>query len=180
MSRQSLLTNNETCFITFTTTAWIDIFTRPVYKDIMVDSIRYCQQNKGLILYAWCLMSNHIHMIAAADDGTAINDIIRDMKKFTSKKLSSTIRLGIESRKTWMLNILHFRGKLHPKNIEYKVWKDGYDCYELYSNHMLDQKLNYIHQNPVRAKIVEEDYHYLYSSARNYAGMQGLLDVILI
>lgn len=180
MSRQPLLSNSELCFITFTTTAWIDIFTRPMYKDIMVESIKYCQDNKGLLLYAWCLMSNHIHMIAQAEEGIVINDIIRDMKKFTSRSITGEIKCGIESRRDWLLNILHFRGQSHPKKIDYKLWQDSFDCYELYSNSAIDQKLNYIHQNPVRAQIVEEDFHYLYSSARNYAGMKGLLDVIIL
>ncbi|MBL0339507.1 MAG: transposase [Bacteroidetes bacterium] len=180
MSRQPQLLNGEVCFITFTTTAWIDIFTRPVYKDIMVDSLKYCQIKKGLLLYAWCLMSNHIHMIAAAEEGIALNDIIRDMKKFTSREISNAIKYENESRKGWMLNLMHFRGQQHPKKIDIKVWKDGYDCFELYSNKMIDQKLNYIHDNPVRAQIVEEAHHYMHSSARNYCGMKGLLDVILI
>jgi len=180
MSRQPLLINNETCFITFTTTAWIDVFTRPLYKDIIVDSIEYCQLKKGLLLYAWCLMSNHIHMIAAAEEGKALNDIVRDMKKFTSKEISAAMNYSNESRKEWMLSIMHFRGQQHPKNIDVKVWKDGYDCFELYTNHLIDQKLNYIHENPVRAQIVAEPHEYLYSSARNYAGMKGLLDVIII
>ena len=179
MSRQPLLLNGEVCFITFTTTAWIDIFTRPVYKHIMVESLRYCQQKKGLLLYAWCLMSNHIHMIAGADEGIALNAIIRDMKKFTSKEISKTMEFAQESRKEWIFNLMKFRGKCHPKNIDVKFWKDGYDCFELYSNEAIDQKLNYIHNNPVRAEIVEEPHHYLYSSAKNYAGEKGLLDVIL-
>ena len=120
MSRQPLLLNGEVCFITFTITAWIDIFTRPVYKHIMVESLRYCQENKGLLLYAWCLMSNHIHMIAGADEGIALNDIVRDMKKFTSKEISKTIRFEQESRKDWILNLLKFRGMCHPKNVNIK------------------------------------------------------------
>ncbi len=180
MSRQPLLLNGEVCFITFTTTAWIDVFTKPVYKDIMVESLRFCQSKKGLLLYAWCLMSNHIHMIAGADEGIARNDIVRDMKKFTSQEISKAIKYSHESRKEWMLNLMHFRGQCHPKKIENKVWKDNFDCFELYTNEMIDQKMNYIHDNPVRAQIVDEAHHYIYSSARNYSGMIGLLDVILI
>ncbi len=180
MSRQTLLNNGEICFITYTTTAWIDVFTRPVYKDIIVDSLQFCQQKKGLLLYAWCLMSNHIHMIAGAEQGIALNNIVRDMKKFTSQQISKAIKYENESRKEWILNLMHFRGQQHPKKIEFKVWKDDYDCYELYTNKMIDQKLNYIHDNPVRALIVEEPHHYIYSSARNYSGMRGLLDVILL
>ena len=179
MSRQPLLLNGETCFITFTTTAWIDVFTRPIYRHIMLDSIKHCQEKKGLLLYAWVLMSNHIHMIAGADKGNALNNIIRDMKKFTSQEIRNTIINEPESRKHWMLNLMRLRGKTHPKKIEYKFWKDNYDCIELFTSDFFEQKLNYIHDNPVRAEIVEEPHHYLYSSARNYAGMPVLLDVII-
>ncbi|MDQ3050835.1 MAG: transposase [Bacteroidota bacterium] len=146
----------------------------------MIESIQHCQSKKGFLLYAWCLMSNHIHMIAGAKEGWALNDIVRDMKKFTSKEIANAIRYENESRKNWILNLLNFRGRQHSKNIETKLWKDNYDCFELYTNEIIDQKLNYIHNNPVRAELVEEPHNYLYSSARNYAGMKGLLEVILL
>jgi REP element-mobilizing transposase RayT len=173
------LSNGGTFFVTFTVTAWVDVFTRPVYRHIMVDSIRYCQEHKGLSLFAWCLMSNHIHMIASAEGPQSLDEVIRDMKKFTSKKISKAISEVPESRSEWMSNLFRFRGRNHPKKINSKFWKDNYDCFELFTDHVFEQKLNYIHENPVRAEIVEEPHHYLYSSARNYAGMPGLLDVII-
>ena len=173
------LSNGGTFFVTFTVTGWVDVFTRPVYKHIMLDSIRYCQENKGLLLYSWCLMTNHIHMIASSEGNLSLDGIIRDLKKFTSKKLSKTIQNVPESRAEWILNMFRFRGSCHPKNIELKFWQDGYDCFELITASVFEQKLNYIHDNPVRAEIVEEPHHYLYSSARNYAGMPGLLNVII-
>jgi putative transposase len=166
-------------FITTTITAWIDIFTRPVYRHIMLDSIKHCQDKKGLQLYAWCLMSNHIHMIASAGGIMGMDGIMRDMKKFTSKRISEKICEGPESRSEWMLNIFKFRGSMHHKEIEYKVWKDNYHWSPLNSAEKFEQKLNYIHDNPVRAELVEEPHHYLYSSARDYAGTKGLLNVII-
>ncbi len=173
------LSNGGTYFVTFTVTAWVDVFTRPIYKHIMIDSIRYCQEHKGLLLYSWCLMSNHIHMIAGSEGSPSLDQIIRDMKKFTSKQLSKAILDVSESRSEWITNLFRFRGRCHPKKIGSKFWKDEYDCYELFTDQVFEQKLNYIHENPVRAEIVEEAHHYLYSSARNYAGLPGLLDVII-
>ena len=180
MSRQPLLLNGETCFITTTVTAWTDVFTNPIYKHIIVDAIRYYQEHRGLLLYSWCLMTNHIHLIAGVNPGIAINDIMRDFKKFTSRTISNEIRIGKDSRKKWILNMFRFVGRCHSKDITYKFWKDDYDCFELYTPKVFDQKMNYIHNNPVKAEIVEEPHHYLYSSARNYAGLPGLLDVILV
>ncbi len=69
-------------FVTFTTIGWIDIFTRRLYQDILTDSIIYCQKNKGLQLYCYCIMPSHVHIIASREEGT-LNDLMRDMKSFT-------------------------------------------------------------------------------------------------
>jgi putative transposase len=180
MSRQPLLFNGETFFITTTITAFVDVFCNPKCRHIVIDSIKHCQKEKGLILYAWCLMSNHIHLIAGAEPGVAINDIMRDMKKYTSKRISEELLNGNDSRKGWIMNMFRYCGRVHRKDIEYKCWKDGYDSLELFSGEVFDQKLDYIHNNPVKAEIVVEPHHYLYSSARNYAGMPGLLDVNVV
>lgn len=79
-------------FITYTIVEWIDVFTRPIYKDLIVDSLQYSMSNKGLNLYAWVIMSNHVHLIASAKEGFELYAILRDHKKFTSKKLSQRFR----------------------------------------------------------------------------------------
>ncbi|NEM99422.1 REP-associated tyrosine transposase [Pontibacter burrus] len=167
-------------FLTMTVVDWVDVFTRPIYRHIIVDALKFCQQKKGLKLYAWCLMSNHLHLIAVADEGKALSDILRDFKGFTSRQLVDAIQKEPESRRHWMLHRFEFSAKLNPKVRHYKLWQDGNEAKELYSNEFIDQKLNYIHQNPVRAEIVAEPEHYLYSSASNYAGLGGLIEVELL
>ena len=167
-------------FLTLTVVDWVDIFTRPHYRHIMVDSLKYCQQSKGLELYAWCLMSNHLHLIAGAQEGYSLSDILRDMKKFTSKKIVAAMFEINESRRKWMYNRFEYAGKYDRKITNFKFWQDGNEAKEIHTNHFLEQKLRYIHQNPVAAEIVEEPEHYLYSSARDYVGMPGLLEVILL
>lgn len=98
-------------FITFAVVEWIDVFTRKAYRDIVLESIRYCQKEKGLELYCWCLMSNHIHMIVSAKENN-ISDVLRDFKKFTSKKLLSDIEANEkESRRIWMLELFAKAGE---------------------------------------------------------------------
>lgn len=70
---------------------WVDVFTRKQYHDIVLDSLRYCQKEKGLIIYRWCIMSNHVHLIAKAKDEN-LGDILRDLKKFTAKQMIKAIR----------------------------------------------------------------------------------------
>ncbi len=92
-------------FTTSTVVDWIDIFTRKKFRIIILDSLKYCQLNKGLEIYAWCLMSNHLHMIISAKDGILLASIMRDFKKFTSKNIISLIKSdGIESRRNWILD----------------------------------------------------------------------------
>jgi putative transposase len=167
-------------YLTLTVVDWVDIFTRPVYKLILLDAIRYCQKEKGLKLYAWCLMTNHIHLIASAKENKSLSDILRDFKKFTNKTLIKVIQEEPESRREWLLDRFAFAGTVDPKIKNYKFWQEGNEAKEIHTNTFLDQKLNYIHQNPVRAEIVSEPEHYLYSSATDYAGGKGLLEVILI
>jgi putative transposase len=168
---------NEMYFITSTIVEWVDIFTRPVYKNIIVDSLKYCQEHKGLDIYAWVLMSNHLHAIVSAREGYKLSDILRDFKKFTSKRIIDAIKEEPESRRDWLLYRFEYAGKFRTNVENYKVWQDGNHAKECFSANFTIEKLVYIHNNPVRAMIVETPEHYLYSSARNYAGMKGLLEI---
>ena len=106
-------------FITFSVVGWIDIFTRECYKDIMINSLKYCQENKGLILHAWVIMTNHVHLIMSSDTNK-IENIVRDLKKYTSKQIIASIESNTEeSRKEWMLNIFRFTGANNKNNKEY-------------------------------------------------------------
>ncbi len=169
-------------FITMTVVGWIDVFTRINHKLTIVDALKYCQKHKGLDLYAWCLMSNHLHLIAGSNEqsNNTISDIIRDFKKFTSKKIVRDIEDEIESRRSWMLNHFRFAGSNDVKITGYKFWQDGYEAKEIESVTFMNQKLGYIHSNPVAEMIVYEPHEYIFSSALNYAGQEGLLEGLLI
>jgi REP element-mobilizing transposase RayT len=171
----------EMYFVTDTVVDWVDIFTRPVYKHIIIDSLKYCQQHKGLIIYAWVLMSNHLHAIVGTTGDNALSDIWRDFKKFTSKEIIATIKTEIsESRSEWMLNRFEYSGKNDKKIKNYRFWQEGNDAQGIYLNEYFEQKLNYIHYNPVKAEIVNRPEDYRYSSAIDYAGGKGLLKVVVV
>ncbi len=168
-------------FLTMTVVNWIDIFTRPVYKHIIVDSLQYNIDKKGLVVSGWCLMSNHIHLLAKADEGFHLSDIIRDFKKFTSKAIIKEIQEnGRESRKRWLLSEFSAAGKMLKKPQQFKFWQSGSEAKEIQTRQFLEQKLSYIHNNPVKAEIVAEPHEYLYSSAIDYSGGNGLIDVVLV
>jgi REP element-mobilizing transposase RayT len=165
-------------FLTFTVMDWIDIFTRKEYKLDVVDSLNYCVNNKGLEIYAWCLMSNHLHLLCRAKEPAFLSDIMRDFKSFVAKKILMSLETeSIDSRSKWILNQFKFRGNISQRVDTYKFWFDGLHAIGIESPKFFEQKLHYIHQNPVRAMIVEEEHHYLFSSARDYAGIKGLVKI---
>ncbi|MEQ8928164.1 MAG: transposase [Fulvivirga sp.] len=166
-------------FVTSTVVHWIDLFTRKELKYIITNSLKYCQSNKGLVIHAWCLIPSHLHMIISSSEGN-LPGIMRDFKKYTSKRIIEELELINESRKEWLLRAFKKSGENLKRIKGNKVWRDGNQPKEIMTNEFLDQKLDYIHRNPVEAEIVEEPEHYLYSSARDYAGIQGLIHVVLL
>lgn len=168
---------NAVYFLTFTVTDWVDIFTRKEYKLLIVDSLNYNIKNKGLEIFAYCLMSNHLHLVCRAKENFSISSIIRDFKKFTSKAVLKLIEEIPESRKVWLLYRFEFAGKFDNRIKKYKFWQGTNHAILLDNNIMLEQRLNYTHENPVRALIVGEAHEYLFSSARDYAGEKGYVDV---
>jgi len=180
MSRNYKFLNQENPhFVTFSVINWIDVFTRISYREILLDSIKHCQINKGLEVYAWCIMSNHVHMIVGTNK-MPMDGILRDLKKHTSKAIVKAIRENPqESRKNWMIWMFEREGQTNPNNEYHQFWEQDSHPIELFSNEVMQQKLDYIHDNPVRAGWVDRPEHYLYSSARDYAGEKGLLDIIL-
>ncbi len=160
---------NDIYFITTSVIKWIDVFTRTEYSEIIIDSLNHCHHNKGLCIHAWCLMSNHLHLLASTPQTPpTLPDIMRDFKKFTSKKIIATIEATNESRKDWLLDKFEFAGRYNPKIKDYKVWQDGYHPVACFSHLFLQQKMDYIHHNPVKAGLVWEPQDYVLSSAVDY------------
>jgi len=125
--------------------------------------------------------TNHMHMIVGSSGENIVSDILRDFKKFTSKEIIRILLTDIqESRREWMLNRFEYSGKNDKKIKNYRFWQEGNDAQEIYLNDYFNQKLNYIHDNPVRAEILDRPEEYRYSSAINYAGGKGLLDVTVV
>ena len=167
-------------FVTTTVTEWVNLFTKPEYCEIILNSLKYCQKEKGLVIHAWCVMSNHLHLIISKNGEVSLGDIMRDFKRFTSIELIKTTIDINDSRKEWMLEIFKNAANKIKRVENYKVWQDGNHPIELDTNNITDQKLDYIHQNPVKEGYVWEAEAYVYSSAIDYADGKGLLKIDLI
>ena len=168
--------NSKLYFVTFTVTNWIDLFIRTDYKDIVLASIRYCQQHKDLEVHAWCIMTSHLHLIVGTK-GNSLSNIMRDLKRHSSEMLHTAIaKSNTESRKEWLLWMFERAGKIHDNN--FQLWQPESHPIELSTGEMANQKLNYIHYNPVEAGFVSKEEDWLYSSATDYNGGKGLLEII--
>lgn len=168
---------NETYFFTFTVVDWLDIFTRKDYKIIIVDSLNYCITNKGLTVFAWCLMSNHLHLVCRAEEGSNISEIVRDFKKFTSKAIVKKVNEIPESRRDWLLHHFELAGRFDTRIQHYKFWQETNHAVLLDTAEKIDQRINYTHENPVKELIVTYPHEYLFSSAVDYSGEKGLVKV---
>ncbi len=166
-------------FTTSTIVNWIDLFTRKEFRYIVIDSLHFCQERKGLKIHSWCLMPSHLHMIISSENGN-LSEIMRDFKRFTARKIIKEMEIINESRREWLLEAFHIAGKDLKRIKAFKVWKDGNHPKCIMTNYFLDQKLTYIHYNPVENEMVDEPEDYIYSSARDYVGRKGLLKIELL
>lgn len=164
-------------FLTFQVVGWADVFTRKKYRDFILENLSFCRKQKGLFLFGYVIMSNHIHLVVQQKDGQ-LSSWVRDFKKFSSKKLLKMIaEIPEERRKEWFKMIFEYHAKYNKRNVDIQFWTHENHAVELHNVDMIESRMNYIHENPVRAGIVENAEDYLYSSARDYSGMKGLIEI---
>ncbi len=157
-------------FLTLTIVEWIDLFTRKELCEIVIENLAFCRKEKGLLVFAYVIMSNHIHLIVRANEEKGLSTILKEFKAYTARRIIDYLLdyKQPESRREWMLD--HFKKAAigEGKNRNHKIWQHGNHPIELYTPKVIRQKLDYIHRNPVAAGIVASGEHYLYSSAQNY------------
>ena len=180
MSRYKIREQQGLNYLTLTVVGWIDIFSRKRYRDIILDSLRYCREHKGLHVVGWVIMSNHLHLIVFTET-LELSHVLRDFKKFTAFEILESINKEPESRREWLLYMFKYFAAVNPNNRYFQFWQQDNHPIELWSLPVIWQKLNYIHDNPVRAGIVSDPTHFLYSSATDYyCGKNGLLEIDLM
>lgn len=168
-------------FVTFSVVRWVDVFTRNRYREILLESFRYCQKEKGLRIHAFVIMTNHVHMIISAIPGHLLENIMRDLKKYTSSKIIQAIKeSSLESRKEWLLKAFEEEGSKNSNNTKYQFWQQDNHPIELAGNNMMNQKLEYIHNNPVKQGFVTRPEDYPWSSIASYNNEEGLITIELI
>lgn len=160
-------------FISFAVVGWLDVFTRNEYKDLLIESIAFRQQNKGLEVHAWCIMSNYVHLVFRSVNGQKPELLIGDLKKFTSQSIvKSILENPRESRKEFLLDFFKKEAEISSNVKHYQFWRHDNKPIELWSNKVIQQKIDYVHNNPVEEGLVYKAEDYVYGSASDYAGQK--------
>jgi REP element-mobilizing transposase RayT len=158
-------------FLTSSIVAWLPVFSRPETVQIVLDSWRFLQEQQRLILYGFVILENHLHWIASADD---LAKEVGDFKSYTARRIIDYLQ---ERRASVLLQELEFYKARHKHDRRFQLWQEGSHPQAIHDDNMMLQKLEYMHNNPVKRGYVDEPQHWRYSSARNYAGQPGLLSV---
>jgi REP element-mobilizing transposase RayT len=165
MSNWKILPGAEYYFITTTIVDWQIVFTTDLYHRIILNSMEHCIKNKGLHLHAYVIMPNHAHYILSTGVGKSLSDIMRDFNTRTSREITSLLK---REGKDNLQRIFRNAARLDGRGNSFKVWQEGFHPIALLTEPFLLQKLNYLHDNPVRKGYVERPEEWKYSSARNY------------
>ncbi len=178
MSRKYKFQNPQgVYFISFATVYWIDVFVRESYFQAFVESLEYCRKNKGMELFAYCILPSHVHMVFR-DKNNDPGKLVGELKTHTSKKIQALIvDSEQESRKEWMLWMMERAGSINSNVKKRQFWQQHNQPIELWSNEVIDQKIDYIHNNPIECGFVSEPVCWKYSSAKNYAGEIGIIEI---
>lgn len=179
MSKYKIWEQQGLNYLTMTTTGWIDIFSRQRYRDIIIDSALL----PGKQRIARCRLGDYVEPSAPEvfTEQLDLSDVLRDFKKFTAHKILESIRQEPESRREWLLYMFKYFAAVNTGNRTFQFWQHDNHTIALWPLPIIWQKLDYIHQNPVRAGMLSDTTHYIYSSASDYfTAKKGLLEIDLI
>ena len=150
----------DTYFTTATILNWIPLLERNDFKDIVIDSLRFAVMNKRALVYAFVIMNNHFHVVWQILTPFTLCDVRQNMLKYTAQQLRSML---LENPDYYPLE----KFRVDRGDRTYQIWERNPLSIEIYSDKVLKQKINYIHNNLVKKGL--DDVSYKYSSASYYA-----------
>lgn len=171
-SRYRIFDNEFPYFLTCTIVGWLPVFSRRDAVDMIYDSWRFLQRERGMDIYGYVILEYHLHLIASAPE---LANAVKSFKMFTARRILDLLEARGEASLLRRLGTLKLAHKTHS---DYQLWQEGSHPKEIGSREMMEQKLDYTHINPVQRGYVDEPAHWRYSSARNYLGLPGLIDVV--
>jgi REP element-mobilizing transposase RayT len=159
-------------FLTCTIVGWLPVFTRPGAVQVLFDCWTFLRHERNFKLYGYVVMENHLHMIASAAE---LSSAMKSFKMYTARRIIELLERHAAEVLLRQLRALKLR---HKTKSEYQVWQEGSKPKQIGTDAMMRPKLEYMHNNPVKRGYVDEPVHWRYSSARNYAGLPGLVEVV--
>ena len=161
----------ELYFVTFTIVGCIPVFSRQKYSNIIVNNLEFYRKEQGLKIHNLVIMPEHIHLIVSSEND--VGKIIHNLKSFTAKEIIQNLK---HDKRKWILNLLKYYKKKHKSGSEYQIWQEGSHPEIITSTTMLNQKINYIHFNRVKAGFVISPEQWRYSSAGYYEGHESIME----
>ncbi len=158
-------------FLTCTVVEWLPVFTRQEAVQILFDSWHYLQTNQGLQLYGFVVLENHLHVVAQTEN---LAVTWANFKSYTARRIIELLKAHHAEE---LLQRMRFARKAKRNDREHQFWQENSHPQVIEGETMLRQKLDYIHQNPVKRGYVDETEQWRWSSARNYGGRKGLVEV---
>ncbi len=171
-TRYKFVDSDAPYFMTCTVVHWLPVFGLPQAAQIIIDSLKYLQQ-EGLVVHAWVMLENHIHLIASSPQ------LSKDMQRFKTYTAKQLLAL-LESRgaKTILDQLRYYKKSFRGEGKDIQFWQEGVHPQRIGSDEVMRQKIDYIHQNPVKRGYVEQPEHWRYSSIHNYLGSDGMVAVV--
>lgn len=171
-SHYKIINQDGIFFITSTIVEWIPVFTSEKYFKIIIDSMKHCRNEKNLKIYSYMILDNHFHMIVSGEN---LTETIGSLKGFTASEIIKQLRVD---KKDWLLNQLKYYKLKHKVKSSYQIWQESFHPQEIVSDEMFQQKLDYIHFNPVKRGLVMKPEDWRYSSASYYIlGKEGEIKI---
>lgn len=168
-------------FVTFAVVGWLDVFTRNDYKDLLVESLEFCQEKKGMEIHAWCIMTSHVHLLFRSIQEQNPELLLGDFKRFISRSITKSIQVNPkESRKEFLLEFFKKEAAKTSNTSTNQFWRHDNKLIELWSNEVIQHKIDYIHNNPVAQGYVFRPEDYKYSSASDYSGEKRVLNNVVV
>ena len=162
-------------FVTTTVVRWQAVFTTPASCNILIQSLKHCIAHKGLHLHGFVIMPTHAHYMLSTGDNLCLSDVMRDFNTHTSREITNLLKAERRSRLLWTFRQAALGDR---RGNDFKVWQSGFHPIAITSDRFYWQKLEYIHNNPVREGLVQQAEQWEYSSARNYIlGDHSLIEV---
>ncbi len=169
-SRYKIKEEHYPYFITLSVVDGISLFDDPIISGIILESIKFIR-DKGIQVFAFVVMHNHVHLIV---EGQELSAHIRKLKSFTARSIIDSLK--DRGRKRLLSKLKHLKHD-HHKDSEYQVWQEGFHPKQISSTEVMNQKIEYIHYNPVKAGFVDAKEYWRMSSARNYLELEILIQI---